>query len=106
MIDTTIPIIGTIPCCVRIPKFQTENHQIISKYLTQATLSKQMLVSYPSSSVSPLMTRKFLRKDNVTNVGDCLIFTYPVTVSIRPKFASSSAAMSGEKAVAKSTLLW
>ncbi len=55
------------------------------------------LKSYCSVSSSPWMYRRLLRKDREPRVWECLIFTYPVTVWIRPmKLSSSDAMLSGE----------
>lgn len=55
---------------------------------------------YPSSCSSPLIYRRFFKKDKDTKAWECRIFTYPVTVSINPMKSSSSEAIlsvGGEK---------
>lgn len=68
-------------------------------FYTQSNVETSLcaLKSYCSVSSSPWMYRRLLRKDREPRVCECLIFTYPVTVWIRPmKLSSSDAMLSGE----------
>lgn len=68
---------------------------ILRGFLLKWNCIYKYLNTHPSTCSSPRIYRRFFRKDRETNAWEWRIFTYPVTVSIRPiKFSSSEAMLS------------